>query len=255
MRLWVERLTVAKGGRAVLADVTAEFPSGRLSVVIGPNGAGKSSLLRAIAGLDAVAPVSRIILGERDLSPNAAHERAKDIAWSPAASDAPFAYEMLDAVVMGRFPWHRGAPSSKDVAAAERALLSVGLGPSFHRRTLPSLSSGERMKVMVARALASESACLLFDEPTANLDIGAAFRLMALFKAEAARGRTVIVALHDLPLACRAADHAVCLTAGRLAALGQPAQVFSAAVLNQIFAVKAAPVRTPGGEASLLFDS
>lgn len=252
MNLECSGLVVSKGGAKILDGVKTSFPERRLTVVVGPNGAGKSTLLRTLAGLEQ-ASSGAVILGGRDVTHSAPHLRAKVLTWVPAESEVPFAFTARECVVMGRFPWHKGLPSGGDYARADQALELVGM-TEFARREVPTLSSGERLKVQVARALAGDAHCLLFDEPTANLDVGAALSLLTLLKRIAAEGRTVGLSLHDLSLARRFADHAVCLERGRVAASGDPDEVFSPARLKSVFGVSASAVTTPAGAAGLLFD-
>lgn len=245
-------LTVLKGQSRILDGVTCTFPSGKLAVIIGPNGAGKSTLLRVLTGLEPTAE-GQVILGGRDVTHAASHLRSKVLTWVPAESDVPFAFTARECVVMGRFPWHQGLPTSADYARADQALSLLGMG-DFASREVPTLSSGERLKVQVARALAGDASCLLFDEPTANLDIGASLHLLTLLKQIAGEGRTIVVTLHDLSLARRFADHAVCLNHGRVVAEGDAAHTIGPATIDAVFGVVASTCNSPKGFAGLIFD-
>ncbi len=252
MTLELDELGVVKGGATILKSISATFPPNMLTVIAGPNGAGKSTLLRAMAGLEPLA-TGRVTFAGKDLTALKPHERAKDFAWAPSEADLPFAFTVRDSVVMGRFPWHQGTPLASDFAAADRALARLGLS-GFARRSVQALSSGERSKVLVARALAGDARHLLFDEPTANLDVGAALRLLNLLREVSRAGRTVIVTLHDLSLGCRSSDHALCLHLGRIAKEGRPDTVFAPDVLGPVFDVEVSRAVTSKGAPSLLFD-
>jgi iron complex transport system ATP-binding protein len=89
---------------------------------------------------------------------------------------------------------------------------------AFAARRTDELSAGERARVLLARALATEAPILLADEPAAWLDPAHQLRLMALLREEAARGTTVAVTLHDLSLASRHCDRLLVLNEGRVAA-------------------------------------
>ncbi len=247
-----QRLSVHKGDRLVLDGVTCTVERGQLAVLIGPNGAGKSTLLRALAGLEPVTSGS-VTLGGRVVTASPPHLRAKVLSWIPAESDVPFAFTARDCVVMGRYPWHQGLPTGGDFARADEALSLVGM-EAFAAREVPTLSSGERLKVQVARALAGDAPCLLFDEPTANLDIGAALHLLALLRRIAGEGRTVVLSLHDLSLARRFAEHVICLDKGRVDGEGKAAPTFDPARLKRVFGVSASSVKTEAGADGLLFD-
>src|SRR6185312_5265596 len=100
--------------------VSCVFPAGRLTTLVGPNGAGKSTLLRAIAGLDL--PARGAIHAPRDLASLLPVERARQVAWVPDHGDMPFAFTVREIVLMGRFPWHQGAPTQADGARADAAI-------------------------------------------------------------------------------------------------------------------------------------
>ncbi len=245
-------LKVTKGGARVLDGVTCAVPKGRLTVLIGPNGAGKSTLLRTFAGLEHV-DAGRVTLGGQDVTNAAPHLRAKAVTWVPAEAEIPFAFTARECVVMGRFPWHGGLPTPTDFARADQALSLVGMD-AFAKREVPSLSSGERLKIQVARALAGDAPTLLFDEPTANLDIGAALQILMLLQRIAADGRTIVASLHDLSLARRFAEHLICLEKGRVSSEGEAASALTPALLKRVFGVSATTTKTEAGADALLFD-
>nr|MCH9685073.1 ABC transporter ATP-binding protein [Deltaproteobacteria bacterium] len=143
-------------------------------------------------------------------------------------------------VMLGRAPhlsrW-RGHGTRDDVRVDE-ALRRVQARTLAGRR-VSTLSGGERQRVMLARLLATDAELLLLDEPTTALDVGHALRLLALCRTLAADGTAVVVAMHELDLARRFADRAVCLGAGDNGEHheGTSTEVLTAAVLGQVFDV------------------
>src|SRR4051812_46394345 len=129
----VSRATVRRGGRAVLAEITTAIAPGALTALVGPNGAGKSTLLQALAGLLPLA-AGRIELADQgDIARLPDIARARLIGWSPPSFDPAFAFSALDTVVLGRYPWHLGRPTSADRAAAAAALDRLGIAALARR--------------------------------------------------------------------------------------------------------------------------
>src|SRR5215468_11162445 len=129
-------------------------------------------------------------------------------------------------VGLGRLPHRqpmRGL-NSGDRAAVERAMLACDV-LAFRDRTMSEVSGGERLRVLLARALAVEADILLADEPIAALDPLHQLHVMELLHMTTREGRGVVVVLHDLALASRFCDRLVLLAGGGVLAEGQPSTV------------------------------
>jgi iron complex transport system ATP-binding protein len=227
-----------RGERTVLDGIEVTFAGGQLSAIVGPNGAGKTTLLRQLAGLDSPDGGEAMLDGRRVDRLDAA-ARARRIAYLPQSASVYWPLLGRDLVALGRLP--HGADLSRplsptDTAAIERALVRVGGMPLAARR-IDELSQGERARLALARALATEADVILADEPVANLDPAYALEAMTLLEAEAARGVCVVVCLHDLGLTARFAEHVVLRAAGRLLASGPPAMVLQPGVIDLAYGV------------------
>jgi iron complex transport system ATP-binding protein len=211
-----------------LREITARFAPGRVTGVVGPNGAGKTSLLRASLGL--LPHTGKVTVQDRPLDDWSREALARTIAYLPQGGDAHWPVPARDLVMLGRLP-HR----DQDTRAVSDALARAD-AEAFAARRIDELSAGERARVLLARALATEAPVLLADEPAAFLDPAHQLRLMELLRGEAARGTTVAVTLHDLALASRYCDDIVVMHEGRLAATDLSdetlAKVFGIAVLR-----------------------
>ncbi|MCA8924189.1 MAG: ABC transporter ATP-binding protein, partial [Planctomycetes bacterium] len=143
------------------------------------------------------------------------------------------------AVLVARHPYARGwlVDDPQDVARADAALEAAG-ALEFAERTLGSLSSGERQRVFLARALCQDVGLLLLDEPTSAQDPAHAWRLLERLRAVAAQGRAVVCALHDLNLAAAYADRVLLLVGGAERARGAPAEVLTPEVLGDAFGLR-----------------
>ncbi len=230
----------------VLRGVDIAVASGELVGLIGPNGSGKSTLLRALLGLIRLRN-GRVLLGDRELHSLARRERARRIAYLPqhGASHWPLTVERL--VALGRLPhqspWQE--LSASDRAAIERAMTATDVG-HLAGRVISHLSGGERLRVHLARALATEPEVLLADEPVAALDPYHQLQAMELLRSTADRGGAVLVVLHELSLALRYCDRLVLLDQGRMVADGGPAEVLDDTRLADVYQVTALHGRHEG---------
>lgn len=237
-RLTARGVSVALGRRPVLDGVTVAFEPGRITGLVGANGAGKTTLLRALAGLAAL-QAGQVLLGDDPLAasgqPGAWGTR---IAYLPQDRHVHWPLSVGAVVALGRLP-HRGVRvalpgSDGDGPAIRRAMAAMDVA-DFAERPVTSLSGGQLARVLMARALAQEAPVILADEPTAGLDPAHALGLFEVLTGLAARGRTVVVALHDLSAAARFCHDVVMLKAGRVAAAGSSGDVLVPERLRSVF--------------------
>ncbi|MEV8065352.1 heme ABC transporter ATP-binding protein [Streptomyces sp. NPDC085995] len=226
-----ESLRVRLGAREVLRGVDLAVRAGEVLALVGPNGAGKSTLLGALAAdLPAAGGVVRI--HGRPAAKWSAPELALRRAVLPQSAELSFPFPVADVVRMGRAP-HAADPAVDDaVVAAAMAATEVG---AFAARPFPALSGGERARVALARVLAQQAPLLLLDEPTAALDLRHQELVLRLCRERARAGDAVVVVLHDLGLAAAYAHRVAVLRGGRVAADGPPAEVFSEALLTEVY--------------------
>ena len=138
-------------------------------------------------------------------------------------------------VALGRLP-HQASPA-EDEAAIARAMQATG-AQALRGRTMDTLSGGERMRVLLARALAVEAPLLLADEPVAALDPLHQLRVMTLLQRAAQGGTGIIAVLHDLSLAARFCDRLVLIAEGALVAEGPPGDVLRPMHLKRAYGVE-----------------
>lgn len=247
MTLVVEDLSLARGPRTVLAGVSAAFAPGTVTVILGPNGAGKSTLLEALAGL--LAPANgRVTLDGAALDGLGPRDRARAIGYLPQGGTVHWNLRVDELVALGRLP-HRGAfagLSEADGQAIGAALAATDL-EGLAGRTVNRLSGGERARALLARVLAGQPKVLLADEPLANLDPRHAVEALRLFRRAADDGAAVVLVLHDLAAAARAADRMLLLADGQCLAAGVPEAVLTPALLERAYGVGFRMVADPAG--------
>ncbi|PNY80626.1 metal ABC transporter ATP-binding protein [Deinococcus koreensis] len=219
--LGVEHLTVTYGPQVALEDATVRFEAGQFSAIIGPNGAGKSTLLRTLVGL---LPDHA---GAVQFDPG--HTAQGCISYVPQQQTLDWAFPVTvwDVAMMGRtgrLGWLRW-PGRKDRELVQAALRETGVYDLRHRH-IGALSGGQRQRVLLARMLARRGHLLLLDEPLTGVDAATQESLMALLRAEANRGRAVVMVTHDLEQARRWCDQLVLINR-RIIAAGTPEQVYT----------------------------
>ncbi|KWV93280.1 ABC transporter ATP-binding protein [Erythrobacter sp. YT30] len=234
--LTTENLSLSRGGKRVLSDITTTFQPGQITAIVGPNGAGKSSLLMACAGL-LHAEAGRVQLAGEPISSYPHKERAKALGYLPQSGEIAWDVTVEALVALGRMP-HGDARSDQGKQAINTAITALDCDTLRHRRA-HQLSGGEQGRVLLARVLAGEPQFILADEPLAALDLSHQMNLVAHFKACAARGMGVIMVLHDLALAMNHADRVLVLDEGRVASDGAPQTALSAQVIADVWNVEA----------------
>jgi iron complex transport system ATP-binding protein len=160
---------------------------------------------------------------------------ARSIAYLPQENAVQWPMLVERIVALGRMP--HGARDNGAAAIAD-AMARCDVA-QFAARRLNELSAGERARVLLARALATQAPILLVDEPAAHLDPAHQLRLMELLRGEAARDVAVAITLHDLSLASRFCDEIVVLRNGHVAGQGAPSDVLSDATLADVFGIAA----------------
>ena len=240
--LEIRRMTVSYGGRPVLWDVDASFPSGSLSAVVGPNGAGKSTLLKAALGLIPTDAGQTMVDGR---PVGAARDR---VAYVPQrdAVDWDFPITVREVVEMGRYAqvgWFRRVGRSQ-AALVDECLDRVGMA-DYGRRQIGQLSGGQRQRVFIARALAQQAPLMVMDEPFAGVDARTEASLLDLLGTLRDEGRSIVVVHHDLGTVRAAFDWALLLNVRAIAA-GPVAEVLVPETLRRAYGAGAAGAGGPG---------
>jgi iron complex transport system ATP-binding protein len=224
----------------VLDGVSLSIDAGSLVGILGPNGSGKTTLLKLLGGM-LTPQTGAVSLRGRRLADWSRRETARQIAFVPQETLAPFDFTVLEIVLMGRYP-HLGTfalEGPEDVAIARQALRATGTS-AFEERAFNTLSGGEKQRVVIAGALAQSPELLLLDEPTASLDIGHQLEVQLLLtQLNVERHVTLVLSTHDLNFAAALCRTLVLLRDGRVVAAGPTDQVLTAQTVRALYNVEA----------------
>jgi iron complex transport system ATP-binding protein len=251
--LAISGLRAGYGKRDVIVDLSLDgLRPGEIAAVLGPNGSGKSTLLKAVAGL--LPPrAGTISLDGHELATLKPMARSRLLAYMPQDLPGAVHLRVLEAVLTAsRAAPDRRPPAEPEVAQALLSRLGIGhLALSY----LDELSGGQRQLTGLALALIREPRVLLLDEPLSALDLRHQFEVIALLKLETrARGLITMMAVHDLNVALRHAEHAMLLRDGALVTEGAPADVIRPDTLADVYGVRGRIVRGEGGLLHVLID-
>ena len=217
---------LALSGRLERTDLTLE--SGCLTLLVGPNGAGKTSLLHRLAGIGQGEGMT--MLGGEELQQMPPARRIGRIAFLPANREIAWPLIARDLVALGLGGRARAA-------AIEEALASLD-ALQFADRRLDQLSTGERARILLARALVARPAVLLLDEPAAHLDPARQLAIFERLRTEAERGAAVLASVHDLSLARNFADRILVMQQGAIVADGAADVALAPEIVTKVFGVR-----------------
>lgn len=233
----VDRLTKRFGGLAAVDDVSFRIQEGEVLGLIGPNGAGKTTLINMVSGLLPVTS-GTIRFQDRDVTDWPAH-RLCEIGISRTYQNIRLFEEMsvLENVLAGRHAKVRGAgalmrwllpwpdPVTTTQMNASRTLLNRLEMGNLTDVYAAELSYGDQRRVELARALATEPALLLLDEPTAGMNQAETRALGEFILQLRDEGITILVIEHDMDLISQVCDRVLVLNFGSLIARGTPEEI------------------------------
>ena len=215
--LSVKNLHVAFDGRGILEDIDFTVDSGEVLAIIGPNGAGKTVLFKALLGLE--------------------KPTTGTIEWRPGVKigyvPQRFEIEIDSPLTTREFLYLRGGDVSESKIGEVMNL--VGMKAEILNRRFSDLSVGQRQRILVAWAMMNDPEILLFDEPTADIDVSGQQSIYHLLRQlQDKKGFAVILISHDLSIVYRYSDQVLCLNRRKLC-FGTPREVLSAEQLAELY--------------------
>ncbi len=237
MRLNVQDLFYSYGPREVLHGLSFEADAGGILGVAGPNGCGKTTLIKCIDRI--FEPKGKILLDGADIMKMTEIEVARRIAYVPQAFTVGMAMTVFETILLGRRPYIRWSVSDGDLRKVHEIIRILKIRDLAFRK-MTQISGGERQKVMVARAMVQDPDVLLLDEPTSALDLKHQLEVMELVRMVAHEQQAcVIMAIHDLNLACRFCDRLMLMKEGTIMGTGRPGDLLSEEMIRDVYEVEA----------------
>lgn len=224
-------------GKTVVNSVSFEIPKGKVLSLIGPNGAGKSTVMGMISRL--IAKDAGVIqFEEKDLTKWKSKELAKKLAILTQHNNIQLKLTVRELVAFGRFPYSGNRLSAEDQEMIDKAIAYMEL-QDFENRFIDELSGGQRQRAYIAMVIAQDTDYVLLDEPTNNLDIYHASKMMRTVRRLCDElGKTVILVLHEINYAAFYSDYICAFANGKIAKFGTVEEVMNKETLSEIYKVE-----------------
>jgi len=227
-------------GEWSLRNMSFEVRDGEILGLLGPNGSGKTSLLKLLGKIMPPETGSIELFGS-DVTAMRQDAVARLVAFVPQEHQQIFPFSIMETVLMGRFP-HRargrlafGWERESDLRMAQDAMKEMDV-LHLADRSIHDVSSGERQRAIIARALAQQPRVLLLDEPTAFLDLNHQVEICRILrKLNDERGLAVVLVSHDLNMASQYCDRIMLMENGSLFQIGTPDDVITPEALSAVY--------------------
>jgi len=226
-------------GFQAVKDVSFSVGPGLLVGLIGPNGCGKSTMMKCVNRLHTITSGDVLIDGE-SVRESSISSLAKKVANVPAELKVSFGLSVFDTVMTGRYPYVTSLwwESEEDEQMVWDAMKKFGVD-HFADRQLHMLSSGERQRVLIAKAYVQEPRLMLVDEPTSHLDMKYKLEVMEYLQYMVKKDMTILVAEHDISLMARYCDLCIIMKKGEIVATGPPKEIITSKLIEEVYEVNA----------------
>lgn len=226
-------------GFHAVKDVSYSIGPGMLVGLIGPNGCGKSTMMRCINRLHETSSGDILLDGESVLN-KGPKEIAEKIANVPAELRTSFGLTVMETIMLGRYPFIKNIwwETDNDESMVIDAMEKFGV-THLKNKQLNMLSSGERQRVLIAKAYVQEPRLMLVDEPTSHLDMKYKLEVMEYLNAMVKNDMSILVAEHDISLMARYCDLCIIMKKGEIVTIGKPKDVITSELIEEVYEVSA----------------
>ena len=228
--LEVRNLTFAYEKKIILDDVSFSLNEGDVGVLVGLNGAGKTTILKNIANI-VKTKQGEIFLDGKNKNEYKPNEYATRIAYVPQIINYESA-TVIDTILIGRIPMFY-TPSKEDYEKVYDVIEQLHI-EHLAMENVQKLSGGEKQKIAIARALSGEAKLMLFDEPTANLDLKGQYETMALIRSLKDNGVSILISMHDINHALDVGDNFIVLKDKKVLCTGNE-KIMTEDLLHEVY--------------------
>ncbi len=240
------------GEKTVVDHVSFQLPKGKVISLIGPNGAGKSTVMGMISRLTS-RDGGMVELEGKDIGSWKSRELSKRLAILPQSNYTQMKLTVRELVSFGRFPYSGSRLTAEDQEIVNRAIRYMEL-EELENRFIDELSGGQRQRACIAMVIAQDTEYVLLDEPTNNLDIYHAIKLLKMVRKLCDElGKTVVMVLHDINYAAFYSDYICAFKDGKIARFGTVEEVIDKEILAQIYGVDFEIMRVQGKPLSICY--
>jgi iron complex transport system ATP-binding protein len=248
----LDDVSVVRWGRRILCDISLHVPAGSCCAILGPNGSGKSTLLSVLSGYmwpsSGAVSIGGQVFGKVDLAAIRSTIGLIEPSRSPAFDPGMSVRDVVATGLFGtvRLPIRHGR-SPQRWRGVDAEIERLGLS-DLQNSAFAQLSTGEQMKVLLARAMVAKAGLLLLDEPTAGLDMGARAACIGVLDRLLNRRShpTVVIVTHHLDELPRWVDQVVLLKQGRIVGQGTAEQMLTSRKLSRLFDCRVEALKSNG---------
>ncbi len=240
MDIDLEDLSFSYYAKEVLKNIDMDIVSSSTGLV-GPNGSGKTTILKLVGGL-LKNKQGKIHINKKDINSFSSTQLAKIFAYVSQDSEYTMGFNVEEIIEMGRYPYIPAFSfaSKEDQMIIDKTIEILGL-ESLRESNTDELSSGEKQKVRIARALAQEPKYILLDEPTSNLDLSNKILLLNILKDITDLGVRLLITSHDLEFIKQSTEQSYMINGGEILVRGPSKDVIVRDNIKKLYGLSALP--------------
>lgn len=234
-----ENIGFSYGNKKVLQDISFDVKKGEIFGIIGPNGSGKTTMIKVISKI-LKGYTGKVFIDNVDSALLNYRETAAKISGVPQENKIFMPYTVGEIVLSGRYHSKDffGSYTVSDYNVADNVMRELKID-GIKNKNADKISGGEKQLVFIARALASGSEAVTFDEPTSNLDIGHNAEMFNVIKRiNGELKKTIVIVSHDINFIMTLCDRVMVIENGLNIFTGTPAEIIENKVLEKIYKIK-----------------